>query len=154
MKRFLAFAGPSYGYLVAVGYIDLGNSKTFLIPESRYNLSIILILNFMAVIFQYGTLKLGIDLVRSCRDYCPPLVTRTLLLLAKVAAIATDLAEVIGSAIGLQLFFEIPLIAGTILTSSDAFLLLFFSHRHARSIQIVITILIGISIACFSINFP
>jgi manganese transport protein len=156
LKRFLAFAGP--GYLVAVGYMDPGNWATGLIGGSRYGyalLSIILISNFMAVILQYCALKLGIasgkDLARSCRDYYSPPVARTLWLLAEVAVIATDLAELIGSAIGLQLLFGIPLLSGIILTICDVLLLLFFSHRHARSIQLFIAILIGIIIACFAI---
>ncbi len=155
-KRFLAFAGP--GYLVAVGYMDPGNWATGIIGGSRYGytlLSVIMLSNFIALMLQYCALKLGIvtgkDLARACRDYYPAPVATALWVLAEIAVIATDLAEVIGSAIGLQLLFGIPLIWGIGLTTCDVLLLLVFTHRHARRIQIIITFLIAVIIACFAI---
>jgi len=156
LKRFLSFAGP--GYLVAVGYMDPGNWATGILGGSRYGytlLSVILISNFIALILQYCALKLGIatgkDLARACRDYYHPYLATGLWILAEIAVIATDLAEVIGSAIGLQLLFGVPLIWGIGLTICDVLVLLFFTHRHARAIQLFITILIAIIIGCFSI---
>jgi manganese transport protein len=156
IKRFFSFAGP--GYLVAVGYMDPGNWATGIMGGSRYGytlLSVILISNFIALVLQYCALKLGIatgkDLARSCRDYYRPTVATSLWLLAECAVIATDLAEVIGSAIGLNLLFGVPLLWGIGLTICDVLLLLFFTQQHARYIQLFITILIAIIMSCFSI---
>ncbi len=155
-KRFLSFAGP--GYLVAVGYMDPGNWVTGLAGGSRYGyvlLSVILISNFIALLLQYCSLKLGIvtnkDLARACRDYYRPAVARVLWLLAEIAVIATDLAEVIGSAIGLKLLFGIPLPWGIALTVFDVLLLLFFAQRYARHVQALVTALIAVVIGCFGI---
>jgi manganese transport protein len=156
LKRFLAVAGP--GYLVAVGYMDPGNWATGLLGGSRYGytlLSVILISNFIAILLQYCALKLGIvagkDLARACRDYYSPPVAMGLWVLAEIAVIATDLAEVIGSAIGLQLLFGIPLLWGIGLTVCDVLVLLVFMNRHARAIQLFITLLIAVIIGCFAI---
>lgn len=156
LKRFFAFAGP--GYLVAVGYMDPGNWATGLIGGSRYGytlLSVILISNFIAILLQYCALKLGVvtgkDLARHCRDYYSPAVATALWILAEIAVVATDLAEVIGSAIGLQLLFGIPLLWGIGLTVCDVLLLLLLANRHARRIQFFITTLIAVIIGCFAI---
>lgn len=156
VKRFLAFAGP--GYLVAVGYMDPGNWATGLIGGSRYGytlLSVILISNFIAILLQYCAMKLGIvtgkDLARSCRDFYSPFTAVSLWILAEIAVIATDLAEVIGSAIGLKLLFGIPVLWGIGFTVCDVLLLLIFTNRHARYIQLFITVLIGVIIGCFAI---
>lgn len=155
-KRFLSFAGP--GYLVAVGYMDPGNWATGLAGGSRYGytlLSVILISNFIALLLQYCALKLGIatgkDLARACRDYYRPSVAMGLWILAEIAVIATDLAEVIGSAIGLKLLFGIPLAWGIALTVFDVLLLLFFAQRYARRVQALVTGLIAVIMACFGI---
>ena len=127
-RRFLAFTGP--GYLVAVGYMDPGNWATDLAGGSRFGyrlLSVVLISNFMAMLLQYCALKLGIvtgkDSARACRDYYQKPIALILWILAELAVIATDLAEVIGSAIGLQLLFGIPLIWGVCLTAADVFII-------------------------------
>jgi manganese transport protein len=156
LRRILAFTGP--GYLVAVGYMDPGNWATNLAGGSRFGyalLCVILISNFMAMLLQYCALKLGIvtgkDLARACRDYYSKPVAIILWILAEFAVIATDLAEVIGSAIGLQLLFGIPLMWGVCLTVADVLLLLIFNQTHARLVQFLVTMLIGIIIACFAI---
>lgn len=156
IKRFLSFAGP--GYLVAVGYMDPGNWATGLAGGSRYGytlLSVILISNFIALLLQYCALKLGIvagkDLARACRDYYRPPTATALWILAEIAVIATDLAEVIGSAIGLQLLFGIPLAWGIALTICDVLLLLFFAQRQARRVQVLVTALIAVIMGCFGI---
>lgn len=156
LRRFLACAGP--GYLVAVGYMDPGNWVTGLAGGSRYGyalLSIIFISNLMAMLLQFCALKLGIatgkDLARTCRDYYSPRVATFLWILAELAVIATDLAEVIGSAIALNLLFNIPILWGICITVCDVLLLLLFSHRHARAVEILVTLLIGIIMSCFAL---
>ena len=142
LKRFFSFAGP--GYLVAVGYIDPGNWATDLSGGAKYGytlLSVILISNFMAMLLQYCALKLGIvtgkDLARACRDYYHPAIATPLWILAEFAVIATDLAEVIGSAIALQLLFGIPLIVGVCITAADVLLLLMLSGRKHAWIELL-----------------
>jgi manganese transport protein len=156
IRRILAFTGP--GYLVAVGYMDPGNWATDLAGGSRFGYALlcaILISNFMAMLLQYCALKLGIvtgkDLARACRDFYPKPIAIMLWILAELAVIATDLAEVIGSAIGLQLLFGIPLIWGVCLTVADVLLLLIFTQNHVRFVQFLVTALIGVIIACFTI---
>ncbi len=155
-RRFLAYTGP--GYLIAVGYMDPGNWATDLSGGSAYGytlLSVILISNVMAMLLQYCALKLGIvtgkDLARACRDYYPPMLSKFLWILAELAVIATDLAEVIGSAIGLQLLFGIPLIWGVCITAADVLLLLLLAHNHMKSVEILVATLIGAISLCFGI---
>lgn len=155
-RRFLACAGP--GYLVAVGYMDLGNWVTDLAGGARYGyllVSVIFISNIMAMVLQFCALKLGIaagkDLARACRDYYSYPVAMALWVLAELAIIATDLAEVIGSAIALKLLFNIPIIWGICITVCDVFFLLILAHRHAKMVEILVTALIGIIIACFGV---
>src|SRR6476661_1110872 len=113
-RKFLAFAGP--GYLVAVGYMDPGNWATDLAGGARYGyalLSVILISNLMAILLQALAARLGIasgrDLAQACRDAYSPRTTIALWVLCEIAIAACDLAEVIGSAIALQLLFGMPL---------------------------------------------
>lgn len=155
-RRILAFTGP--GYLIAVGYMDPGNWATDIASGSRFGytlLCVVVISNFMAMLLQYCALKLGIvtgkDLARACRDYYPKPAAIILWILAEFAVIATDLAEVIGSAIGLQLLFGIPLAWGVCLTAADVLLLLIFNQSHAKWVQFLVAMLIGIIIACFAI---
>jgi len=130
-RRFLAFAGP--GYMVAVGYMDPGNWATDLAGGSRFGyslLSVILISNLMAVLLQGLASKLGIvtgrDLAQACRDHYSSSVNFVLWVLCELAIAACDLAEVIGSAIGLKLLFGIPLTWGILLTALDVMMVLFF----------------------------
>jgi manganese transport protein len=156
LKRLLAFTGP--GYLVAVGYMDPGNWATDLSGGSRYGyalLSVVLISNFMAMLLQFCALKLGIvtgkDLARACRDYYSPPVAYVLWILAELAVIAADLAEVIGSAIGLNLLFGIPLLVGVCITVADVLFLLLLAHNHIKTVEALVTALIATIMACFSI---
>src|SRR6187455_3668098 len=128
-RKLLAFAGP--GYLVAVGYMDPGNWATDLAGGARFGytlLSVILISNFMAILLQHLSLKLGIvtgrDLAQACRDHYSRPVGLVLWVLCELAIAACDLAEVIGSAIALQLLFGIPLVTGVIITGLDVLVLL------------------------------
>lgn len=155
-KRFLSFTGP--GYLVAVGYMDPGNWATDLSGGARYGytlLSVILISNFMAMLLQFCALKLGIvtgkDLAKACASYYHPWVAKFLWILAELAVIATDLAEVIGSAIGLQLLFGIPILVGVCITAADVLLLLALTHNHIKIVEFLVATLIGVIIVCFGI---
>ncbi len=155
-RRFLAYTGP--GYLIAVGYMDPGNWATDLSGGSAYGytlLSVILISNIMAMLLQYCAVKLGIvtgkDLARACRDYYSATLSNFLWILAECAVIATDLAEVIGSAIGLQLLFGIPLTWGVCITAADVLLLLLLANNHMKTVEILVAALIGTISICFGI---
>jgi manganese transport protein len=139
-RKFLAFLGP--GYLVAVGYMDPGNWATSLAGGAQFGytlLAVALISNVMAIILQSLCVRLAIgsgrDLAQACRDGFPRWVAWPLWLLAELAICATDLAEVIGTAIGLQLLFGIPLEIGVLITALDVFLILWLQgrgvHHHA-----------------------
>ena len=156
-KKLLAFSGP--GYLVAVGYMDPGNWATDLAGGSRFGyslLSVILLSNIMAIILQYLSLKLGIvtgrDLAQACRDVYSKPVSLFLWILAEIAIIACDLAEVIGSALALQLLFNIPLMIGVIITVFDVLLLLTLQHKSFRYLESLVIVLIVTIFACFALN--
>src|SRR5258708_375468 len=146
-RKLLAFSGP--GYLVAVGYMDPGNWATYLAGGSAYGytlLSIILLSNLLAILLQSLCTRLGIvtgrDLAQACRDSYSKPVTITLWLLCEIAICACDLAEVIGSAIALNLLFRIPLIWGVCLTALDLLVVLYlhnkgFSHLEALVIPLM-----------------
>src|SRR5262245_17414564 len=133
-RKLWAFSGP--GLMVAVGYMDPGNWATDLAGGARFGytlLCVILISNFMAILLQHLSLKLGIvtgrDLAQACRDHFSKPVSFILWILCEVAIAACDLAEVIGSAIALNLLFGIPLVAGVILTALDVMVVLFLQSR-------------------------
>ena len=156
-RRLLAFLGP--GYLVAVGYMDPGNWATSLAGGSKFGytlLSIALLSNLMAILLQALCARLGIgagrDLAQACRDAFSPIVSRPLWLLAEIAICATDLAEVIGTAIGLNLLFGIPLEIGVILTALDVFLILWMQRLGFRWVEIFVVALLGIIAACFAVQ--
>jgi manganese transport protein len=156
LKKLLSFAGP--GYLVAVGYMDPGNWATDLAGGSRFGytlLSVILLSNIMAVLLQHLAIKLGIvtgkDLAQACRDYYPKPVVYFLWLLAEIAIIACDLAEVIGSAIALNLLFSIPLAIGVFITAFDVLILLMIQHKSFRYLEILVIVLISLIMICFGI---
>src|SRR5947208_12569934 len=137
LRKLLAFAGP--GYLVAVGYMDPGNWATDLAGGARFGytlLSVILLSNLMAVLLQGLASKLGIvtgrDLAQACRDHYSKPVNIALWALCEIAIAACDLAEVIGSAIALNLLFNIPLPVGVAITGFDVLLLLYLQHRGVR----------------------
>src|SRR5947199_45827 len=137
-RKALAFAGP--GYLVAVGYVDPGNWATDLAGGSRFGyalLSVILLSNLMAILLQGLAAKLGIvtgrDLAQACRDHYSRPTALALWVLCEVAIAACDLAEVIGSAIGLNLLFGIPLPWGIAITALDVLIVLFLQNKGFRS---------------------
>src|SRR3954452_16675951 len=153
LRKLLAFAGP--GYLVAVGYMDPGNWATDLAGGSKFGytlLSVILLSNLMAVLLQGLASKLGIvtgrDLAQACRDHYSKPVGVVLWILCELAIAACDLAEVIGSAIALNLLFHIPLAYGVALTSLDVLILLFLQHRGFRLLEAMVVTLVFTVGAC------
>ncbi len=147
-RRWMAISGPAL--MVAVGYMDPGNWATDIAGGSRYNYTLIwvlLISNVMAIILQTLAARLGIvsrrDLAQVCKENYPTVINIPLYILAEIAITACDLAEVIGSAIALQLLFGLPLVYGVILTAMDTFLLLLLSHVGIRKLESVVIALIG-----------
>ena len=148
-KRLSAFLGPAY--LVSVGYMDPGNWATDLAGGSRFGYSLLWVLlmsNLIALLLQSLSARLGVvarrDLVQASRELYPPFVNYFLYFLAEIAIAATDLAEVVGMAIGLQLLFDIPLIWGVALSVLDAFLLLWLMHWGIRKLEAFIVALIAV----------
>ncbi|WP_205625394.1 Nramp family divalent metal transporter [Oceanobacillus caeni] len=145
-RKFFAFAGP--GSLVAVGYVDPGNWATSIAGGARFGytlLSVILIANLMAILLQTLSAKLGIvtgrDLAQATRDATGKKTAFVLWILTELAIIATDLAEVIGSAIALNLLFGIPLMAGILITTLDVLLLLLLQKKGFRIIESIVIVL-------------
>jgi manganese transport protein len=156
-RKVLAFAGP--GYMVAVGYMDPGNWATDLAGGARFGytlLSVILLSNLMAILLQALALKLGIatgrDLAQACRDHYSRPVSFVLWVLCEIAIAACDLAEVIGSAIALNLLFGIPLVWGVCLTAFDVLLILLLQHRGFRYLEAFVITLVATIGACFAVE--
>jgi manganese transport protein len=156
-RKFFAFAGP--GFLVAVGYMDPGNWATDLAGGARYGytlLSVIMISNFMAILLQALAARLGIasgrDLAQACRDHYSRSTTIALWIGAEIAIAACDLAEVIGSAVALELLFGLPLIWGVCLTASDVLIILYLQRHGFRYIEAFVLTLIGIIAAAFAVE--
>lgn len=155
VRKLAAFLGP--GYLVAVGYMDPGNWATSLAGGSKFGytlLAVALISNIMAIILQSLCARLGIatgrDLAQACRDAFPKPVAWMLWIFAELAICATDLAEVIGTAIGLNLLFGIPLEIGVVLTALDVFLVLWLQSIGFRWVEAFIVALLVIISGCFA----
>ncbi|MGI8587508.1 MAG: Nramp family divalent metal transporter [Chloroflexia bacterium] len=153
-RRYMAFVGP--GFMVAVGYMDPGNWATDLAGGAQFGyllLSVILISNFLAILLQTLSVRLGIatgrDLAQACRDAYSRPVSLFLWVGCEIAIIACDLAEVIGSAIALKLLFGLPLIAGIIFTAADVMVILFLQNRGFRYIEALVITLIGVVGICF-----
>lgn len=154
-RKFGAFAGP--GYLVAVGYMDPGNWATDLAGGSAFGytlLSVILLSNMMAMVLQALAAKLGIvtglDLAQACRAQYRPSVRIALWVLCEIAIVACDLAEVIGTAIALQLLFGLPLVWGVCLTALDVLLILVLQQYGFRKLEAFIVALLIIIAGCFA----
>jgi manganese transport protein len=157
LRRFLAFLGP--GYMVSVGYMDPGNWATDLAGGSQFGytlLCVILLSNVMAIVLQALAARLGIatgrDLAQACRDHYPRPVAFALWLVCEIAIIACDLAEVIGTAIALNLLFGIPLVMGAIITAVDVFLVLYLMRRGFRALEAFIIAMLMVIFACFGIQ--
>src|SRR5450755_3615228 len=154
-RKLLAFLGP--GYLVAVGYMDPGNWATSLAAGSKFGyalLTVALLSNVMAIVLQSLCTRLGVgagrDLAQACRDSFPRFVSLPLWLSAEIAITATDLAEVIGTAIGLNLLFHIPIEIGVIITALDTLLILALQAFGFRWIEAFVVTMLGVIAACFA----
>ncbi len=156
-RKLVAFLGP--GYLVATGYMDPGNWATSLAGGSRFGytlLVIALLSNLMAILLQALCARLGVasgrDLAQACRDAFPRAISWPLWLLAEGAICATDLAEVIGTAIGLNLLFGVPLEIGVLITALDVFVILWLQNLGFRYIEALIVTLLGVIALCFAVQ--
>ncbi len=153
-RKLLAYAGP--GYLVSVGYMDPGNWATDLAGGSKFGyslLSVILLSNLMAILLQALCVKLGVatgrDLAQSCRDNFSQPVSFGLWVLCEIAISACDLAELVGSAIALQLLFNLPLAIGVCLTALDTLAVLLLQHKGFRYIEALVIGVIALVGGCF-----
>jgi manganese transport protein len=156
-RTFLRVLGP--GYLVAVGYMDPGNWATDLAAGSSFGyqlLWVVALSSLMAMVLQSLCCRLGIatklDLAQACRQYLPEQWRLPLWLLAEVAIVACDLAELVGSAIALQLLFGLPLAWGVSLTAADTLLLLLLQHFGIRKLEALVIALVALVGACFAIE--
>lgn len=157
LRKLAAFVGP--GYLVSVGYMDPGNWATSIAGGSKFGYTLLvvaLVSNIMAIVLQSLCARLGIasgrDLAQACRDAFPKAVSVPLWLLAEMAIVATDLAEVIGTAIGLNLLFGIPLEIGVIITALDVFLILYLQRLGFRYLEAFVIALLGVIAVCFGVQ--
>ncbi len=153
-KTLRAYIGP--GLMVAVGYMDPGNWATDIAGGARYGyrlLSVVLISNLFAILLQHLALKLGIatgrDLAQACRDHFSRPTAFILWILAEIAIAACDLAEVIGSAIALNLLFGLPLTVGILITALDVLLLLYLQNRGFQLLERIVASLIFLIVGCF-----
>jgi len=156
-RRLLGFLGP--GFLISVGYMDPGNWATDIAGGSQFGytlLFVIMLSNLMAILLQSLSLKLGVaterDLAQLCREHYGPKASFALWVLAEIAIAACDLAEVIGSAIALELLFHIPLFYGVLITGLDVLLILFLQRWGFRYVEALVIALIGAIIALFGVQ--
>ncbi|HVC90291.1 MAG TPA: Nramp family divalent metal transporter [Acidobacteriaceae bacterium] len=156
-RRALGFIGP--GFLISVGYMDPGNWATDLAAGSRYGYTLlfaIMISNLLAILLQGLSVKLGVateqDLAQACREHYSRPVTIGLWVIAEIAIAACDLAEVIGSAIALQLLFGVPLLVGVLITSADVLMILLLQNRGFRYLEAVVMVLIATIGVMFAIE--
>ena len=156
-RRALGFIGP--GFLISVGYMDPGNWATDLAAGSRYGYTLlfaVMVSNLLAILLQGLSIKLGVateqDLAQACREHYSRPVTIGLWIFAEIAIAACDLAEVIGSAIALQLLFGVPLLVGVLITSLDVLLILLLQNRGFRYLEAVVIVLIATIGVMFAIE--
>src|SRR5262245_15441734 len=156
-RRMFAFAGPAY--MVSVGYMDPGNWATDLAGGAQFGYALIWVLlmsNLMAVLLQTLSARLGLvagrDLAQACRDSYPPAVRWILFVLCEIAIAACDLAEVLGTAIGLNLLFGLDLLYAVLITAFDVFLLLAIQRLGIRKMEAFILTLVSTIGACFIIE--
>ncbi|HEY2328994.1 MAG TPA: Nramp family divalent metal transporter [Verrucomicrobiae bacterium] len=154
-RKLLAFSGP--GFLVAVGYMDPGNWATDLAGGAQFGytlLSVIMVSNLMAILLQHLSIKLGIatgrDLAQACRDHYSTPTVWFLWILCEIAIAACDLAEVVGSAIALQLLFGLPLVWGCVITAADVLVVLLLQSKGFRYIEALVITLIATIGGCFA----
>jgi len=156
-RRALGFLGP--GFLISVGYMDPGNWATDIAGGSKYGytlLFVVMLSNLTAILLQSLALKLGVaterDLAQACRDTYSRRTTLFLWVFAEIAIAACDLAEVVGSAIALQLLFHLPLAIGVVVTSADVLLLLLLQNRGFRRLEALVITLIATIAGLFAVE--
>jgi len=156
-RRLLGFLGP--GFLISVGYMDPGNWATDIAGGSRFGYTLLFVImasNLMAILLQSLSLKLGVaterDLAQVCHQAYGPRVSYVLWIFAEIAIAACDMAEVIGSAIALELLFHIPLFYGVLITGADVLLILFLERWGFRYIEALVIALIGTIVAMFGVQ--
>ncbi|HWI20548.1 MAG TPA: Nramp family divalent metal transporter [Vicinamibacterales bacterium] len=156
-KRLFAFMGP--GYLVSVGYMDPGNWATDIAGGSKFGytlLTVILASNLMAILLQALCVRLGVatgrDLAQACRDYYSKPVSLVLWVLCEIAIVACDLAELLGSALALNLLFGIPMAVGVCLTTLDVLVLLWLQNKGFRYTEAIVVTLVGTIGVCFGLQ--
>ncbi|MBX7156910.1 MAG: Nramp family divalent metal transporter [Verrucomicrobiae bacterium] len=154
-KKMASYAGP--GFLVAVGYMDPGNWATDLAGGAKFGYSllcVIMLSNLMAILLQHLCIKLGVvtgrDLAQACRDHYHKPTVWFLWILCELAIAACDLAEVVGSAIGLQLLFGIPLVWGCVITCLDVLAVLYLQNKGFRYVEALVVVLIATVGSCFA----
>lgn len=151
------YLGP--GALVAVGYMDPGNWSTDIAGGSQFGYSllfVVLLSSLMAMFLQYLSLKAGLatnrDLAQICRDSYHPYVSRGLWIAMEIAIMATDVAEVLGSAVALKLLFNLPLVAGVCVTASDVLIFLFLNGKHFRYLEAGVGLLVLLITVAFAVQ--
>ena len=156
-RKLMAFTGP--GYLVAVGYMDPGNWATSIAGGSKFGYTLLvvaLVSNIMAILLQSLCTRLAVatgrDLAQACRDAYSPAMAWFLWIGAEIAICATDLAEVIGTAIALNLLFGMPLELGVLLTALDVFVVLYMQSKGFRWIEAYVLVLLGVIAVCFLVQ--
>src|SRR5689334_22569944 len=157
LRRFMAFIGP--GYLVSVGYMDPGNWGTDLQGGAKFGYALLWVIfasNLMAMLLQTLCARLGLvtgkDLAQACRDYYKRPACIALWLLCEVAIIACDLAEVIGSAVALNLLFHIPVLWGVLITGVDVLILLGLTRFGFRKLEAIVITLVATIAGCFALE--
>jgi manganese transport protein len=156
-RKLFAFSGP--GFLIAVGYMDPGNWATDLAGGAQFGytlLFIVMLSNLMAILLQHLSIKLGVatgrDLAQACRDHYSTPTVWFLWILCEIAIAACDLAEVVGSAIALQLMFGLPLVWGCIITAVDVVAVLFLQSKGFRYIERLVIVLIATIAGAFTLE--
>ena len=154
---YLAFAGPAI--VASIAYMDPGNFATNIQAGAKYGytlLWVVLLANLVAMLFQALSAKLGIvtgqSLAQLCRAHFPRPLVYAMWVASEVAAMATDLAEFLGGAIGLALLFDMPLIAGMAVTAIVTYAILMVENRGFRPIEIIITVLVGVIGLCYLVE--
>ena len=154
LRKAFAFLGP--GFLVSVGYMDPGNWATSIAAGAKFGYALLwvaLLSNIMAIILQHLAGRLAVasgrDLAQACRDAYGKPAAAILWVFAEVAIIATDIAEVVGTAIGLNLLFNIPLEIGVIITALDVFIVLMLQRLGFRKVEAFVLALLAVIFACF-----
>jgi manganese transport protein len=157
LRAYLAFAGPAV--IASVAYMDPGNFATNIQAGAKYGyglLWVVLLANLIAMLFQALSAKLGIvtghNLAEMCREQFPRPVVWAMWIISEIAAMATDLAEFLGGAIGLALLFQMPLLAGMVVTALVTYGILMFESGGFRPIELIIGSLVGIIGLCYLIE--